>query len=350
VERLVQGDRNQRMKLDASPWNFNKIWRKGLTHSIWLMIGFLTGGAWVFYFNDAPTLLDNMLHFEVPMSVMGWVYALTFSTYLMAGFAREQVCTYMCPYARFQSAMFDKDTLIIGYDVQRGEPRGSHKKGDSWENRGHCVDCEQCVVVCPMGIDIREGLQMQCIACGHCVDACNNVMDKLGLPRGLVRYDTTHNQEARLQGLTEKSHILRPRTLYYSVIMAIVGSVMLYGLLHRSPVELHVLHDRNPLFVTLSDGSIRNGYDVKILNKTHEDRIYSLSLDGLENAELRIEASESLNPQHLRIFADSVGHFRVFVTTGIRQKSRKEVTFTVKDNQSGAVDYHDSLFISKATP
>jgi cytochrome c oxidase accessory protein FixG len=258
VERIVQGDRNARKKLDESPWTFEKIRKKTLTHCIWIGIGLCTGGAWVFYFNDAPTLLDQIVHFDVPWSVGSWILGLTFSTYLMAGFAREQVCTYMCPYARFQSAMFDKDTLIIAYDEQRGETRGKHKAGDTWEGRGHCIDCDSCVVVCPMGIDIREGLQMECIACGLCVDACDNVMDKIGLPKGLIRYDTESKKPF---------NPLRPRTFWYGGIISLVGCLMLYSLLTRSPLELSITHDRNPLFVTLSHGEVRNGYTITIINK-----------------------------------------------------------------------------------
>ena len=300
VERIVQGDRNARMKLDKSPLSFKKLWQKGLTHSIWLLISLCTGGAWVFYFNDAPTLAEQILHRDIPWSVAAWVVSLTASTYLMAGYAREQVCTYMCPYARFQSAMFDKDSLIIGYDEIRGEPRGKRKPEDSPDEGGHCIDCTLCVQVCPTGIDIREGLQMECIACGMCVDACNNVMDKLNLPRGLIRYDTVRHQQTRIQKETSPSiplHLLRPRTLCYAAILCAIGGIMLYGLLTRSPLELHILHDRNPLFVRLSDGSIRNGYDIKILNKTHQDNIYKLTLSGLEHATMKIQGANHLSPE-----------------------------------------------------
>jgi len=282
----------------------------------------------------------------VPESVLMWIAALTFTTYLMAGFAREQVCTYMCPYARFQSAMFDKDTLIIGYDENRGEPRGSHKKGDDWENRGHCIDCTACVQVCPVGIDIRDGLQMQCIACGMCVDACNDIMDKVDLPRGLIRYDTINHQEERKQGLINKFRILRPRTFYYAVIISIVGGIMLYGLLNRLPLELHVLHDRNPLFVKLSNGDIRNGYEIKVLNKTHEDKSYKLELSGLENAVMKIQSAGKLEVTSLPVFADSVGHFRVFITART-DVERKEINLTITDNATGLVDDYQTIFVSK---
>ena len=373
VERLVQGDRNARMKLDNAPWSLEKIRKKGLTHFLWILIGFVTGGAWVFYFNDAPTLFDQLLHLDVPWSVGGWIAALTFSTYLMAGYAREQVCTYMCPYARFQSAMFDKDTLIIAYDKERGEPRGHHKQGESWENRGHCINCDSCVVVCPVGIDIRNGLQMECIACGLCVDACNNVMDKVGLPRGLIRYDTENNAKERLTspspwkgegrgggrstqrdphptlplpggGLT----LLRPRTLYYVCILSLVSGLMLYGLLTRSALELNVIHDRNPLFVQLSDGRIRNSYTIKILNKTHDDRNYALSVAGLSDAAVKIEAAGAVQPAHMPVFADSVGEFRVLIAAppGSAQH-RRAIDFIIKDNSSGDAYTHATIFVSR---
>lgn len=346
VERIVQGDRAKRLKLYKAPWSIEKLWKLGLTHIIWIIIGMLTGGAWVFYFNDAPTLIEQIIHFDVPWSVLGWIVALTGSTYLMAGFAREQVCTYMCPYARFQSAMFDKDTLIIGYDEERGEQRGKHKKGESWEGRGHCVDCTACVQVCPMGIDIRDGLQMECIACGLCVDACNDVMHKLELPEGLIRYDTTSNQESRKNGLLDTFRILRPRTFYYGAIIAIVGGAILYGLLNRSDTELHVLHDRNPLFVQLSNGDIRNGYDIKILNKTHEDKHFSLKTLGLAGAEIRVQGAGTLDVNSLAVFADSVGHFRVFVAAPKPSQKRAELTFELLDETGGATQYYEGVFMS----
>lgn len=346
VERIVQGDRNARMKMDKSRLTFEKLWKKGLTHAIWLVIGLCTGGAWVFYFNDAPTLAEQIFHFDVPWSVLTWILALTGSTYLMAGYAREQVCTYMCPYSRFQSAMFDQDSLIIGYDAARGEPRGSHKQGESWDGRGHCIDCTACVQVCPMGIDIRDGLQMECIACGLCVDACNNIMDKVGLPHGLVRYDTVRNQQSRAEGKSEHVRVIRPRTLYYTAIISVIGSFMLYHLLTRSSLELHVIHDRNPLFVQLSDGSIRNGYDIKILNKSHEDRHFALSLSGLEDAGIRVQGAGNLEADHLPVFADSVGHFRLFVVAPKQAESRKEVTFTIQDKTLLTEEQEDSIFVS----
>jgi cytochrome c oxidase accessory protein FixG len=346
VERIIQGDRAQRLKLYKSKWSFEKLWKLAVTHSIWLLIGLFTGGAWVFYFNDAPTLLDQIVHLDVPFSVGVWIIALTFSTYIMAGFAREQVCMYMCPYSRFQSAMFDKDTLIIGYDEDRGEPRGKHKKGTSWDGRGDCVDCTLCVQVCPMGIDIRDGLQMECIACGLCVDACNGIMEKVDRPQGLIRYDTTHNKEQRKAGNDEEARIVRPRTLYYSLVIVGIGLAMLIGLLNRAPLELNILHDRNPIFVTLSNGDIRNGYDIKILNKTHEDRVYRLVIAGLDGAMLRVEGAGEIDAENLTVFADSVGHFRVFVTAPKQDKARTSIQFNVDENGGEANATYQSIFQS----
>lgn len=354
VEYFFQGDKNARQKLDQSPWNFNRIWRKAATHLTWILIGLCTGGAWVFYFSDAPTLADQLIHFDVPWSTAAWIFGLTASTYIMAGYAREQVCTYMCPYARFQSAMFDRDTLIIGYDATRGEPRGAHKQGESWEGRGHCIDCQLCVAVCPMGIDIREGLQMQCIACGLCVDACNKIMDKVGLPRDLVRYDTENNQiardAARQEGRTseERMRLIRPRTIYYAVIISIVGSLMLYSLITRHPFAAHVLHDRNPLFVRLSSGAVRNSYTFKILNHDHDDHDYRLSVEGLAQAEIRVEAAGTPDPAHLRVLADSVGQFRVLVSlpeTALTMQ-RQAITFRVTDNATQRSENVGTMFVT----
>lgn len=346
VERIVQGDRMKRLKLHEAPWSFDKIWKMTLTHSLWLVIGLLTGGAWVFYFNDAPTLLEQILRFDVPWSVLVWILSLTFSTYLMAGFARDQVCNYMCPYARFQSAMFDKNTLIIGYDEQRGEKRGKKRKSESWDDRGHCVDCTACVQVCPMGIDIRDGLQMSCIACGLCIDACDNVMEKLDLPKNLIRYDTSLQQEARAVGSVEKTKLIRPRTIYYAVLLSAVSALMLYGLIVRSDTELHILHDRNPLFVQLSDGSVRNGYAVKISNKTGHDRLYKLSAHGIEGLTLRVQGVGDVTPNALPVYADSIGHFRLFVTAPKPTDPRADIIFSLEPVEGGDSPTYDSVFVS----
>jgi cytochrome c oxidase accessory protein FixG len=347
VERIVQGDRTKRKKLREGPWTFEKIYKMALTHFIWIVIAWWTAGSFVLYFNDAPTLVRSFFDGTVSNTVLGFIGGLTFMTYLMAGFAREQVCTYMCPYARFQSAMFDKDTLIIGYDTERGEPRGSHKKGDTWENRGHCVDCSACVQVCPTGIDIRNGLQMECIACGLCVDACDSVMTKLELPKGLIRYDTERRLDHKIKGKIGYAHFLRPRTIYYAVVLAVVGGVMLYALMTRSLLEINVMHDRNPLFVQLSNGDIRNGYDLKILNKSREPRTYALSLEGLPDAQITLSAVDEVTPDHLPVPANSVGQFKVFIQALRPAESPVSFKIIVTDPDTQTRTYENTMFVSE---
>ncbi len=230
----------------------------------------------------------------------------------------------------------------------RGEPRGSHKQGESWEGRGHCVDCNQCVVVCPQGIDIRNGLQVECIACGLCIDACNDIMQKVGLPPGLIRYDTTHNIASRAKGLAEKLHILRPRTVYYSILLSLVAGAFLYGLLTRDQLTLNAIHDRNPLFVRLSDGRIRNGYTIKILNKTNENRSYNIIVKGIDAA-LIIGGAGGATPENLLVEADKVGEFQVFVVAQEKavKSGRADIQFMVKDNATGTTITHPSMFVSK---
>lgn len=348
VERIVQGDRTARERLANAPWGFTKLWKMGLTHAIWLLIGLCTAGAFVFYFNDAPTLWRQLWHGEASPTVMAFMGGLTLSTYLMAGFAREQVCVYMCPYARFQSAMFDPDTLIITYDPARGEPRGKHKAGEGWDGRGHCINCSQCVQVCPMGIDIRDGLQIDCIACGLCIDACDQIMDKVGLPRGLIRYDTENDMARLAKGQAPEFRIFRPRTYYYIALLALVGGLMLYGLATRTPIEMHALHDRNPLFVKMSSGDIRNGYTIKVLNKTNENKTYALSVEGLPGARLDIQGAGHKDVAAIDVPAGKVGDSRIFIISAPQDTANTDIYFILTDNENGRTVRVQSLFVSRA--
>lgn len=347
VERFVQGDRNARRKLAEGPWTFEKTWKIAVTHFFWILIAWLTAGSFILYFVDAPTFVADFINFDITKTQLGFMLGLTFSTYLMAGFAREQVCTYMCPYARFQSAMFDENTLIIGYDTQRGEPRGKHKRGDSWEDRGHCIDCTACVQVCPMGIDIREGLQMECIACGLCIDACDDVMTKIDLPKGLIRYDTSRHMALRAKGIFEKFRFVRPRTIFYTLLIATIGTLMLSALIFRTPVELHVLHDRNPLFVKLSSGDIRNGYEIKILNKTHDDHLYRLAVEGIEGMTLDVRGAGNVSADNLSVKAGEVGHFHVMVSAKAQEIPQKPLMFLLRSNANNKTARTESVFISE---
>jgi cytochrome c oxidase accessory protein FixG len=345
VERLLEGDRAARIRGDAMPWTVGKIARKAVKHAAWLVIAVLTGGAWVFYFADAPGLLADLVRFQAPAIAYMAIGGLTFTTYMLGGHAREQVCTYMCPWPRIQAAMLDDESLVVTYREFRGEPRGAHRKGDSWEGRGDCVDCNQCVAVCPMGIDIRDGQQLECITCALCIDACNGVMDRVGRPRGLIAYDTLTNLQRRTTGQPPRFRLARLRPVVYAVLIAVVGAVMLAAFSSRSSVELSVLRDRNPLFVTLSDGSVRNGYTIKIINKRHQGRDFRLTVSGSVPAQLSILAAAD-ETATVTVGPDRLASFRVFLTVpaaDVRGESA-QVTFVVSDTASGDQAVYDSVF------
>jgi cytochrome c oxidase accessory protein FixG len=314
VERLFEGDRNARMRLDAAPLSLNKAWRKMGKHLVWILVALVTGGAWVFYFQDAPTLFGQLFSGQAAVSAYLSVAILTFTTYMLAGTMREQVCTYMCPWPRIQGAMLDEHSLQVTYRLDRGEPRGPHKKGEPWAGRGDCIDCQQCVVVCPMGIDIRNGAQMECINCGLCIDACDEVMDKIGRPRGLIAYDTDSAVAARLAKTEPVYKFVRSRTVYYAVALILVGSVMLFGLLTRSPMAMDVLRDRNPEYVTLSDGAVRNGYTVQIMNRSIQPEVYFLEFHGPHGAHMRTVGQTHEGAISVALGADGQRTLRVFVT------------------------------------
>ena len=316
VERLIEGDRAARIRLDKQPLTPSKLAKKTAKHAAWLLIALATGGAWVMYFNDAPTVVGAFFTGEASSMVYFFVGLLTATTYLLAGWAREQVCTYMCPWPRIQGGLLDRDSLVVTYRPWRGEPRGPVRKGMSWEGRGDCIDCGQCVSVCPTGVDIRDGLQLDCIGCGLCIDACNDVMDKVGRPPFLISWDSERNQERRAVGEQPVYNLVRPRTIVYAVLLLVVGVVMVALLAHRSTTEITVLHDRDPLFVTLSSGSIRNGYTVKILNKAHEERVYRLTLRGDLPATFRVLGRdvEMTGDVELRAAPNSVSTHQIHLT------------------------------------
>jgi cytochrome c oxidase accessory protein FixG len=312
VERFFQGDRNARIRLDKAPWTLEKIWRKATTHLTWLLIAIATGGAFVFYFADAPTLARQLVTFEAPLVAYAFLGIFTATTYVLGGIAREQVCIYMCPWPRIQGAMFDRDSLLISYRAWRGEPRGPHKAGQTWEGRGDCIDCRQCVAVCPTGIDIRNGPQLECIQCALCIDACDEIMDKVERPRGLIAYDTEHNLGAA--GRKRPINLIRPRTILYAAAIAIVGGIMLTALLVRSDLDVSVLRDRNPLYVKLSDGGVRNGYTIKLLNKLYGPRALSLKLEGLPGARLSVVGLEHEANPVVTVPPDELKSLRLYVT------------------------------------
>lgn len=315
VERLIEGDRGARIRLDKAKWSIEKLWKRSAKHVAWLLISLLTGGAWVMYFNDAPTLVMETLALELTGNQLFFIGLFTMTTYLLAGYSREQVCTYMCPWPRFQASMLDEDTMIVTYESWRGEKRAKPARDGNYDNRGHCIDCGQCVAVCPTGIDIRDGNQLECIGCALCIDACNSVMQKIGLPQELITYDSVNRQNARAVGAPTKRRFFRARTAIYAGVMLLVSAIFFGALLTRSHLDVSVIPDRNPIFVTLKDGSIRNGYTLRILNKTLRPRNFVLTTEGLEAFNLSLQGQD-LNEQAvlLSVEPDSVRSVKAFVT------------------------------------
>jgi len=348
VERWVEGDRNARMKLDQQPLSFNKAWRKTAKHVLWLVIAAATGGAWIMYFQDAPTVTREIFTGEAGSGTYFFFGLFTGTTYLLAGWAREQVCTYMCPWPRFQAAMLDEHSLAVTYQGWRGETRGKHKAGDSWDGRGDCVDCRACVNVCPTGIDIRDGLQLECIGCGLCIDACDEVMAKVGRPLRLIDFISIANLEQRAQRQPVTLRLVRPRTLIYAAMLVLVAAVMMAALATRTVWSLNVLHDRAPLYVALSDGSLRNGYTVKILNKTNDQRDLQLALDGLPQAVMFFagDGADAAAKLPLDVAADEVDEVRVFVRAprAAVKGSATPFRFRLLDGNGHELAHYDATF------
>ncbi|MCP4317035.1 MAG: cytochrome c oxidase accessory protein CcoG [Hyphomicrobiales bacterium] len=376
VERAIEGERHQRMKLDAAPWTLNKIAKRVSKHVSWLLIAVATGGAWIFYFADAPTLLVDAITGNAAMVAYGTVAVLAATTYVFGGLMREQVCTYMCPWPRIQAAMLDEQSLVVTYNDWRGEPRSRHVKKAKAEGKvvGDCVDCNACVVVCPMGIDIRDGQQLECITCALCIDACDGVMEKLNRPRGLIAYATldeySDNMATATAGGTSTINpdlvrdadgsfkngvrhfnwriIFRFRTMFYFGVWALVGIGLLVALGARNRLELNVLHDRNPLYVTLSDGSIRNGYTVKLLNMIPEPRTIFLSLEGLPGATMSITGIDQPEGRSFAVPVDpdKLRTIKVYIRQPLGNVEAGKTQFRLKaeDKGSNESDVYNAAF------
>jgi cytochrome c oxidase accessory protein FixG len=349
VEHLWQGDRNARMRLAKAPWSLEKAAKLGATHLSWLLIALATGGAFVFYFRDAPTLAYELVTFDAPTIAYVFLGVFTGTTYLLGGLAREQVCTYMCPWPRIQGAMFDADSLLVTYRTYRGEPRGAHKKGETWHGRGDCIDCRQCVAVCPMGIDIRQGAQLECIQCALCIDACDEIMAKVGRPPKLIAYDTFRNLDAASHGDRAPIRLIRPRTILYSLLLGVVGAVMLVALSNRSLLDVNLLRDRNPLYVRLADGGLRNGYTVKLLNKAYATRNYALAVDGLAGARLTLAGADGDDAANIAVAPDDLRAIKAYVTLPGPDAARlsaaqSPLTFVVRDLSDGSETRHSTTF------
>jgi cytochrome c oxidase accessory protein FixG len=337
VEQKTEGSRNQRIKLDKAPMSMNKFTRKFMKHAGWLFIAFMTGLTFVGYFYGIKTLVADIATLQVAGWGLFWTMFFTVATYINAGYMREQVCKYMCPYARFQSVMFDQDTLIVSYDKNRGDPRGSRKKtADPQElGLGDCIDCELCVQVCPTGIDIRDGLQYECIGCALCVDACNSVMDKMGYDPGLVRYTS----ERQLAG--GRTHWLRPRIIGYVVVLLVMVSVFSYNMFSRVPLELTIIRDRTQLFVTTDTGAIDNIYTLQLVNMDPNSHTFEISIEGLDKGEVIGETMHTLNGGEVRSIS-----LRVRVQPGDLDKPSTEFDFRAQavDTESLQI-IHESRFV-----
>ncbi|MTH33237.1 cytochrome c oxidase accessory protein CcoG [Paracoccus limosus] len=319
TERWVEGDRNARVRLWNEPWSARKARLRLTKWTIWLVIALMTGGAWVFYFTDAPTLLGNLLTGQAHPVAYITIATMTATTFLFGGFAREQICIYACPWPRIQAAMMDEETLTVAYRDWRGEPRGKSKVTPDAAPKGDCIDCMACVNVCPMGIDIRDGQQLECITCALCIDACDDVMDKIGKPRGLIDYMALKDETAERAGAAPKSvwrHILRPRTVLYFTLWAGIGIALIVALFLRSPFDLNVTPVRNPLYVTMADGAIRNTYSLRLRNKQGKEHEFAVS----------VTAADGSVPQGIAVLLEGQPDARIHVAPDTTQTQRLYLT------------------------
>ena len=284
IEQWTEGNRSQRIKLDRMPLSVDKLLRKGAKQASWIALACFTGFTFVGYFTPIRSLGGQLAHLTLGGWALFWIALYSLATYGNAGFLREQVCKYMCPYARFQSAMFDHDTLIISYDEQRGEPRGARRRGASVPELGDCIDCTLCVQACPTGIDIRKGLQYECIACAACIDACDSVMDRMGMARGLVGYTTENARSGQAKRL------LRPRTLVYASLLLLITAALVYSLAVRTPLIVDVIRDRNALYREVHGDQIENAYELKVINLDSKPHHYRLQVTGIEQLEVAAPA------------------------------------------------------------
>jgi cytochrome c oxidase accessory protein FixG len=352
VERWIEGDRNARLRLHRQKkMDFRKLRLRMTKWFTWLLIGLATGGAWVFYFADAPTLLRDLITLNAHPAAYITMALLTATTFFFGGIAREQICIYACPWPRIQAAMMDEDTLVVGYRDWRGEPRGKLHKGQDASEQGDCIDCMACVNVCPVGIDIRDGQQLECITCALCIDACDDIMTKIGKPRGLIDYMALSDEANERQGKPAKNiwkHILRARTIMYTTLWSLVGIGLVFALFIRPVIDMTVAPIRNPTFVTLSDGSIRNTYDVRLRNKTGEDRPFRLTVRGDPTLNIQLEGSIY---DSLTVPANSLQLQRVYVVSPPNSdpstSGLTDFRFWVTDLSNGDRAHRDSTFHGK---
>ena len=353
VERWIEGDRNARVRLHNAKWDFRKFRLRMVKWTTWLLIAVATGGAWVFYFADAPTLAAQLFTFTAHPIAYGSIFVLTATTFLFGGFAREQICIYACPWPRIQAAMMDQDTLTVAYRDWRGEPRGKHRKADGAEELGDCIDCNACVNVCPMGIDIRDGQQLACITCALCIDACDDVMAKVGKERGLIDYFALKDEALERAGQRPTprwKHIFRLRVMIYTALWSLVGFGLVFALFIRPDIDITVRAERNPLFVTMADGTIRNTYDLRIRNKNGEERPFRVSVRADANVHIDLEGTPY---EVVTVPANEMVLQRVYVLAPPRSDAangdRTEIRLWVEDISNGDRAYADTVFNGKGS-
>ncbi len=338
IERKIEGNRSARMRIDRQPMSVEKFARKSAKHAVWGAVAIWTGFSFVGYFTPIHTLAGEVAALTLGPWEWFWVLFYSFATYGNAGWMREQVCKYMCPYARFQSAMFDKDSLIITYDTGRGEPRGARSKNDpdAAKHLGDCIDCSLCVQVCPTGIDIRNGLQYECIGCAACIDACNSVMDKISAPRGLVRYWTDHAQTYRWSSAQILRHMVRPRVLIYSAVLLVIVSVFFGTLLTRTPVKMDVIRDRGSMGREVENGQIENVYRLQIMNTDESRHHYHIGVEGIEGITLQGTGEVTLGSTESRSLPVDVR-----VPEGKGSKGSNKIWFTLIDTDHPEVSLRE---------
>ena len=354
IEHRVEGDRGSRIRLDAAPLGRKKLITKSVKHGLWLLFSFWTGLTFVGYFTPIGELLGGLLSASLGPWQLFWILFYGFATYGNAGFMREQVCKYMCPYARFQGVMFDRDTLVISYDGARGEPRAPLRPAKKQikikdansdpdlTQTGDCIDCGLCVKVCPTGIDIRQGQQYECIGCALCIDACNQVMDKVNRPTGLIRYDTLNAMENQWDNSQRLKKIFRPRVLIYTAILSALTLALFTSLLSRTPLKVDVIRDRSSLSKEVKNGFIENVYQLQIINAAEHDRTFTITVDGLQKIFVSGQDQVTLDGASNRLFP-----LRVHASpdSGKSGSNRIEFTITAEDDNAVSVTEKSTFYL-----
>lgn len=347
IERKIEGDRARRMKLDALPFSAHKFRIKATKQALWILVALWTGFTFVGYFTPIRDLLGQIASVSLGPWQTFWILFYGFATYGNAGFLREQVCKYMCPYARFQGVMFDKDTWVITYDPGRGEPRGAKSRKNPQAGQGDCVDCSLCVQVCPTGIDIRDGQQYECIGCAACIDACDQVMSKVGSPKGLIRYDTLNGMENGLSRAQLWRRVFRPRVLVYSAILLTVTTILFAHIATRVPLKVDVMRDRGALSREVKNGIIENVYRIMLISSVEKERTFTISVEGLPTVRIDSDTSVTLAPAANRMVAVRV---QAEPDSGEAGSNRIEFVVTAEDDPSVVQRARTSFFLPEPFP